>query len=188
MISVRRSPAVALVLALAFVLAAAVAPGAISTPAGAVTESCDWNETYHATLDMLGEDPERGWMVYGGDSMDGYGGRTIPQSGFVLVNPEIPCWYVETVVVHEWLHVRQLDRYGTWDATKRAAGSRLDAEMVAECGTGLVIDRPVTPPRSYVEESQRTRGYGCMPWHLLEAASLIADAGHKVSASSRTSP
>lgn len=159
----------ALVLTLVVVLGASGVPDAGSTPAGAVTpaESCDWHETYHATLAMLGEDPD-GWRV---QRMDGYAGQ-VDRSGVAVVNPDIPCVYVETVVVHEWLHLRQIGRYGSWEAAKAAAGGRLDAELVAECGAALLID-PVPGRHSYAAESVRARGYGCMPRHVVEAASLI---------------
>ncbi|EHR62612.1 hypothetical protein SaccyDRAFT_3785 [Saccharomonospora cyanea NA-134] len=178
MIAVRRSLALAVVFALVLVVAAAAPPGPASsttTPIpGRAEEHCDWDQTYHATLAMLGED-WRDWVVWGGSNMDGYSGRVDPATGVPMIHPDIPCSYVETVVVHEWLHLRQLDRYGSWEATQQASGTRLDAEMVAECGTELIVADPVISRRSYVEESERTRGYGCTSWHVLEAASLIAE-------------
>ncbi len=145
------------------------ASSAPTTNTATEQQSCDWQETFHATLGMLGEDPD-GWRV---QRMDGYAGQ-VDRSGVAVVNPDIPCGYVETVVVHEWLHLRQMDRYGSWQATKAAAGSRLDAELVAECGTALLID-PVPGRHSYAAESVRVRGYGCTSWHVLEAAGLIAE-------------
>mgnify|MGYP001187639141 CR=1 FL=1 len=168
-----------LALVLLLVIAAAAPLGAASSSATPLPdhteEPCDWDYTYHDTLAMLGED-ERDWVVWGGSSMDGYYGRVYPDTGIPVIHPDMPCSYVETVIVHEWLHLQQLDHYGSWEATTHAAGGRLNAEMVAECGTGLIVADPAISPHSYVAKSRRTRGHGCTPWHLFEASRLIADS------------
>lgn len=129
------------------------------------TGACNWDDEVNRTITELGADPAN-WHVGSGGSMSGKAGVAHLDSRTVTINPIQPCEHVADTVRHEWMHLQQGLRYGGWDETMTAMGSRERAELAADCGA-MLLGADYLP---YLD------GEPCTPDLLAEARRLIDGA------------
>jgi hypothetical protein len=157
------------------IAAVALAAGAIvvldpQPPALATASTqpvCVWADELQDTLDELGEDPADWRLARSPD----YWGKAFPD-GTVVVNPDVPCDSVSSVVRHEWMHLQQIRMYGT-DLGSMALG-RNRVEIVADCGS-MLLGSTNTP---YVRDQLDAHGVGCTDADLADARELIEFGPH----------
>jgi hypothetical protein len=141
--------------------------GIASAESAEAIEPCVWDDELHRTLDELGEDPADWRLARSPD----YWGKVFPD-GTVVVNPDVPCDSVSSVVRHEWMHLQQLDMYGA-DLGSMALG-RNRVEIVADCGS-MLLGSTNTP---YVRDQLDAHGVGCTDADLADARELIEFGPH----------
>lgn len=88
-----------------------------------------------------------------------------------MVNPDVPCDSVASVVRHEWLHLQQVDMYGPGLGALTLGRDRV--EIVADCGS-LLLGSTNSP---YVPELLDEPAVGCSEADFADARELIAHGG-----------
>lgn len=148
-----------LALTLATGTAVAQAPPDSTAAAPEQAESCSWLKQYRSTLVELGE-TGRVWFI--DDPRGDYVGYAYAE-GYVEISPRAPCWLVDDVVRHEWMHLQMI----------ATPGDQPHDELVADCGARL-LGADYTP---YLDRARR-RGMGdrCSGTIRAIARELIADA------------
>lgn len=130
-----------LTLTLASGTAVAQAPPEPAEPRSKQAESCSWLKQYRSTLAELGE-TGRVWFI--DDPRGDYVAYTYAE-GYVEISPRTPCWLVDDVVRHEWMHLQMI----------AMPGDQPHDELVADCGARL-LGADYTP---YLDRARR-RGMG----------------------------
>lgn len=148
-----------------------VAASASAPAAGVAPGYCaSWDAELARLVDELGERP-KDWAVAELDHIgaSGAAGMTDMDARTVIIDPDLPCRYLETVVHHEWMHLQQARVYGGTQQADAHYGTRDELELIADCGA-LLLGARYSPA---IDRSVRETGVGCTPVRMFESLRII---------------